>query len=95
MHRGRRGSSQTREPARRGRARRITLGRSQHQHQLRLLRLEATTNAPLMFFGVAEVGKAAPILERAAAAAARSYGLLERSGDARANFRYNQNGASP
>jgi len=48
-----------------------------------------------MFFGVAEVGKAAPILEQAAAAAARSYGLLERSGDARANFRYNQNGASP
>jgi hypothetical protein len=34
--------------------------------------LEATTNAPLMFFGVAEVGKAAPILEQAAAAAARS-----------------------
>jgi hypothetical protein len=32
---------------------------------------EAGTNAPLVFFGVAEVGKAAPILEQAAAAAAR------------------------
>jgi hypothetical protein len=31
--------------------------------------LEATTNAPLMFFGVTEVGKAASILEQAAAAA--------------------------
>lgn len=33
--------------------------------------LESSTNAPLMFFGVAEVGKAAPILEQAAAAAAK------------------------
>lgn len=33
--------------------------------------LESATNAPLMFFGVAEVGKAAPILEQAAAAAAK------------------------
>lgn len=33
--------------------------------------LEYSTNAPLMFFGVAEVGKAAPILEQAAAAAAK------------------------
>lgn len=33
--------------------------------------LEPATNAPLMFFGVAEVGKAAPILEQAAAAAAK------------------------
>jgi hypothetical protein len=32
--------------------------------------LESGTNAPLVFFGVAEVGKAAPILEQAAAAAA-------------------------
>jgi len=31
--------------------------------------LESGTNAPLMFFGVAEVGKAAPVLEQAAAAA--------------------------
>lgn len=34
--------------------------------------LEPGTNAPLMFFGVAEVGKAAPILEQAAAAAGKS-----------------------
>ena len=33
--------------------------------------LEPATNAPLMFFGVAEIGKAAPILEQAAAAAAK------------------------
>ena len=33
--------------------------------------LESATNAPLLFFGVAEVGKAAPILEQAAAAAAK------------------------
>ena len=33
--------------------------------------LEPATNAPLMFFGVAEVSKAAPILEQAAAAAAK------------------------
>jgi hypothetical protein len=33
--------------------------------------LESGTNAPLVFFGVAEVGKAAPILEQAAAAAAK------------------------
>jgi hypothetical protein len=33
--------------------------------------LEANTNAPLVFFGVAEASKAAPILEQAAAAAAR------------------------
>ena len=32
--------------------------------------LESGTNAPLMFFGVAEVSEAAPILEQAAAAAA-------------------------
>ena len=32
--------------------------------------LEAGTNAPLVFFGVAEVGRAAPILEQTAAAAA-------------------------
>jgi hypothetical protein len=31
--------------------------------------LESGTNAPLMFFGVAEVGKAAPVLDQAAAAA--------------------------
>jgi hypothetical protein len=34
--------------------------------------LEAGTNTPLVFFGVAEVGKAAPILEQAAAAAAKT-----------------------
>jgi hypothetical protein len=33
--------------------------------------LESGTNAPLVFFGVAEASKAAPILEQAAAAAAR------------------------
>jgi hypothetical protein len=33
--------------------------------------LEPTTNSPLIFFGVAEVSKAAPILEQAAAAAAK------------------------
>jgi hypothetical protein len=33
--------------------------------------LEPGTNAPLVFFGVEEVGKAAPILEQAAAAAAK------------------------
>jgi len=33
--------------------------------------LESGTNTPLVFFGVAEVEKAAPILEQAAAAAAR------------------------
>jgi hypothetical protein len=33
--------------------------------------LEPGTNAPLVFFGVAEVDKAAPILEQAAAAAAK------------------------
>ena len=33
--------------------------------------LEPGTNAPLVFFGVAEVEKAAPILEQAAAAAAK------------------------
>jgi hypothetical protein len=33
--------------------------------------LEPGTNAPLVFFGVAEVGKAAPILEQVAAAAAK------------------------
>ncbi len=32
--------------------------------------VEPGTNAPLVFFGVAEVGQAVPILERAAAAAA-------------------------
>jgi hypothetical protein len=32
---------------------------------------ESTTNTPLMFFGVAEVAKAAPILEQTAAAAAQ------------------------
>jgi hypothetical protein len=32
--------------------------------------LESGTNAPLVFFGVAEVGHVAPILDRAAAAAA-------------------------
>ena len=32
--------------------------------------LESGTNAPLVFFGVAEVAKAAPLLEQAAAAAA-------------------------
>lgn len=32
--------------------------------------LESGTNAPMVFFGVAEVAKAAPILEKAAAAAA-------------------------
>ena len=32
--------------------------------------LEPGTNAPLVFFGVAEVGKAVPLLEQAAAAAA-------------------------
>jgi hypothetical protein len=31
---------------------------------------ESGTNVPLIFFGVAEVGKAAPILEQTAAAAA-------------------------
>jgi len=31
--------------------------------------LEPGTNAPLLFFGVAEAGKAAPVLEQAAAAA--------------------------
>lgn len=34
--------------------------------------LESGSNAPLMFFGVSEVRKAAPILEQAAAAAAKS-----------------------
>ena len=34
--------------------------------------LESGTNAPLMFFGVVEVSKAAPIVEQAAAAAAKS-----------------------
>lgn len=34
--------------------------------------LEPDTNAPLVFFGVAEVGKAARILEQAARAAAKS-----------------------
>ena len=33
--------------------------------------LESATNAPLVFFGVSEVGQAAPILEQAAAAAAK------------------------
>jgi hypothetical protein len=33
--------------------------------------LEPNTNVPLVFFGVAEVSEAAPILEQAAAAAAR------------------------
>jgi hypothetical protein len=33
---------------------------------------EPSTNAPLIIFGVAEVGKAAPLLEQAAAAAGRS-----------------------
>jgi hypothetical protein len=33
--------------------------------------LEPGTNSPLVFFGVAEVGKATPILEQAAAAAAK------------------------
>ncbi len=33
--------------------------------------LEPETNKPLVFFGVAEVGKAIPILEQAAAAAAK------------------------
>ncbi len=33
--------------------------------------LERGTNAPLVFFGVAEVSKAAPILDQAAAAAAK------------------------
>jgi hypothetical protein len=33
--------------------------------------LESGTNAPLVFFGVGEVSKAAPILEQAAAAAAK------------------------
>jgi hypothetical protein len=33
--------------------------------------LESATNSPLVFFGVADVGKAAPILEQAAAAAAK------------------------
>jgi hypothetical protein len=33
--------------------------------------LESGTNMPLVFFGVAEVEKAAPILEQAAAAAAK------------------------
>lgn len=33
--------------------------------------LEPGTNTPLVFFGVAEVGKAAPILEQAAAAAVK------------------------
>jgi hypothetical protein len=33
--------------------------------------LESGTNSPLVFFGVAEVGKAAAILEQAAAAAAK------------------------
>jgi hypothetical protein len=33
---------------------------------------EPNTNAPLVIFGVAEVGKAAPLLEHAAAAAGRS-----------------------
>lgn len=33
--------------------------------------LEAGTNTPLLIFGVAEVGQAAPILEQAAAAAGR------------------------
>jgi len=33
--------------------------------------LESGTNVPLVFFGVAEASKAAPILEQAAAAAAR------------------------
>ena len=32
---------------------------------------ESNTNAPLIIFGVAEVGKAAPLLEQAAAAAGR------------------------
>ncbi len=34
--------------------------------------LEPGTNTPLVFFGVAEVDKAAPILEKAAAAAAKT-----------------------
>jgi hypothetical protein len=34
--------------------------------------LEAGTNTPLVFFGVAEVAKAAPILEQVAAAAAKT-----------------------
>ncbi len=34
--------------------------------------LEPGTNTPLVFFGVAEVGKAIPILEQAAAAAAKT-----------------------
>ena len=33
--------------------------------------LESGTNTPLVFFGVADVGQAAPILEQAAAAAAK------------------------
>jgi hypothetical protein len=33
--------------------------------------LEPSTNTPLVFFGVADVGKAAPLLEQAAAAAGR------------------------
>jgi hypothetical protein len=33
--------------------------------------LESGTNSPLVFFGVAEVGKAVPIVEQAAAAAAK------------------------
>jgi len=34
--------------------------------------LEPGTNTPSVFFGVAEVDKAAPILEKAAAAAAKT-----------------------
>jgi hypothetical protein len=34
--------------------------------------LEPGSNAPLVFFGVAEIGKAAPILEQVSAAAAKS-----------------------
>ncbi len=34
--------------------------------------IEPNTNAPLMIFGVADVGKAMPLLEQAAAAAGRS-----------------------
>jgi len=37
-----------------------------------VLRLESGTNAPLVFSGVAGVGQAAPILEQAAGAGARS-----------------------
>ena len=33
--------------------------------------LESNTNTPLVFFGVADIGQAAPILEQAAAAAAK------------------------